>query len=302
MIKEKKLTICIPTYNRLKFIEKQLGFFKDEFENNKLILKDVEFIVADNASNDDTALFLSEYKNKHQFFDYQINPTNLGLVGNVVNLLNLAKTEYVWFVSDDDDLKPGVVEKILEIIQNNDNPELIFLNYSLNGNSGFTGKEGLRVDSKEAVLDVFREFYGSLVLITACVYKRKNLNELSNNSMFKWLSAPLLYSFYSGAKGPVYLTNEVWIDYRMGNASYAGLKSILKLKFEQYIPILESLPKYGFDKLETKKTIKLFFETQSHSHLLYNFINLGKALKLYKYYSFKTVLKMPLNVIHYLIK
>ena len=178
MIKEKKLTICIPTYNRLKFIEKQLGFFKDEFENNKLILKDVEFIVADNASNDDTALFLSEYKNKHQFFDYQINPTNLGLVGNVVNLLNLAKTEYVWFVSDDDDLKPGVVEKILEIIQNNDNPELIFLNYSLNGNSGFTGKEGLRVDSKEAVLDVFREFYGSLVLITACVYKRKNLNEL----------------------------------------------------------------------------------------------------------------------------
>lgn len=302
MIKEKKLTICIPTFNRLNFIEKQLGFFKEQFENNKLLTGAVEVIVADNASTDDTALFLFEYKNKHQFFNYQVNPTNLGLVGNVVNLLDLSKTEYVWFVSDDDDLKPGVVEKILETIEDNNNPELIYLNYSMNGNSGFTGKEELRVDSKEAVLDVFREFYGSLVLITACVYKRNNLNELSSNSMFKWLSAPLLYSFYSGAKGPVYLTNEVWIDYRMGNASYSGLKTISKLKFEQYIPILESLSEYGFDKLEIKKTIKLFFETQSHSHLLYNFINLRNSLKLYKYYSFKTVLKMPLTVIQYLKK
>jgi glycosyltransferase involved in cell wall biosynthesis len=302
MIKEKKLTICIPTFNRLKFIEKQLGFFKEQFGNNKLLMPAVEFIVADNASTDDTAVFLSKYKNKHPFFNYVVNPSNLGLVGNVVNLLNLSKTEYVWFVSDDDDLKPGVVENILEIIENNDSPELIYLNYSLNGNSGFTGKEGLRVDSKKAVLDVFREFYGSLVLITACVYKRNNLNELSNNPMFEWLSAPLLYSFYSGAKGPVYLTNEVWIDYRMGNASYAGLKTISKLKFEQYVPILESLPKFGFDQFEIKKTIKLFFEIQSHAHLLYNFINLSKSLKLYKYYTFKTVLKMPLNIIRYLKK
>jgi glycosyltransferase involved in cell wall biosynthesis len=302
MIKDKKLTICIPTFNRLKFVENQLGFFKEQFKNNKLLMEYVEVIVADNASTDNTALLLSEYKNKHQFFNYVVNTSNLGLVGNVVNLLNLSKTEYVWFVSDDDDLKNGVVEKILEIIKNTGNPELIYLNYSLNGNPGFTGDEGLREDSKKAVLDVFREHYGSLVLITACVYKRNNLNELSNNPMFKWLSAPLLYSFYSGAKGPVYLTNEVWIDYRIGNASYSGLKTISKLKFEEYVPILESLPKYGFDKLEIKKTIKLFFEAQSHSHLIYNFVNLRNSLRLYKYYTFKTAFKLPIIIVQYLRK
>ena len=299
---EKKLTICIPTYNRLKFIKKQLVFFKNEFKNNELLAKHVEFIVADNASADSTADFLLQYKNENIFFKFVINSANLGLVGNIVNLLFLAKSEYVWFVSDDDDLKSGVVERILEIIENNNKPEFIFLNFLVFGKKNFAGKSSLRVDSKNAANEVFREDYGSLVLMTACVYKKRHLIELKDNTMFKWLSAPLLYSFYSCTKGPIYLTNEVWINYRHGDASDASFKTISKLKFEEFVPILEYLPKLGFDKSEIKKTIKVFFEKQSHAHLLYNTINLTNSLRLYKYYSFKTIFKLPINIIHYLKK
>ena len=120
--------------------------------------------------------------------------------------------------------------------------------------------------------------------------------------MFNSLSAPLLYSFYSCTKGSIYLTNESWLNYRHGGASYASFKTVSKLKFEEFIPILESLPTFGYDKKEVRKTIKTFFKKQSHAHFLYNFINFPKSFRLYKYYTLKTVFKFPVNILSYLRK
>ena len=299
---EKKLTICIPTYNRAKFIERQLTFFEEEFKNNQHLAEHVNCIVADNASSDNTAEFLSRYNEENNFFEYQTNSDNLGLVGNIVNLLGLSRTEYVWFVSDDDDLKPGIVKKILEIISSSNNLDFILLNISVLGKKNFQGKSGLRTDAKKAAMEVFREHYGSLVLMSACIYKRENLMELSDNKMFKWLAAPLLYSFYSCTKGHAYITDDIWIHYRYGDATYAGFKTISKLKFEEFVPILEYLPNLGYDECETKKTIKKFFEQQSHAHLLYNWVNLKNSIRLYKYYGIRTFLAIPGNIAHYLRK
>lgn len=302
MSKEKKLTICIPTYNRLKFIKNQLYFFNNEFKNNQFLSKKVDVIVADNASNDNTADFLFQYKNETHFFGYILNESNLGLVGNITNLLYIAKSEYVWFVSDDDELKTGVVSEIIEIIENNENPEFIFLNFSLFGKKIFSGQCGLRSDSNKAVNEIYREHYGSLVLMTACIHRKDNLMKLKDNHMFGWLSAPLLYSFYSSSRGPIYLTNKEWIIYRYGDASYSSFETISKLKFEEFVPILESLPEYGYDKFEINETIKIFFESQSHAHLLYNFLNLNNSLRYYKYYSFKSLYMIPVNMLYYIFK
>ncbi len=301
---DKLLTVCIPTFNRVDFIKKQISFFQSQIKRNKRLIEDVAFIVADNASTDNTAKFLSEYRQNNDFFEYIINPSNIGLVGNIVTLLNFSVTEYVWFVSDDDELRDGIVEEVLRIIKLYSSPEFIFLNYSSSGKKGFNGKTGYRSDSKEAALEVFQEAYGSLVFMTACVYKRKhllNLNgeDLYRNKMFMWLSSPLLYSFYSCTKGSVFLSEDVWIYFHSGNASYAGVKRVLKLKFEEYVAILESLISLGYDEKSAKKTITIFFENQSHTHFLYNFINLRYSLSLYKHYSLKAIVKFPINIISF---
>lgn len=298
----KQLTICIPTYNRSKFIENQLKFFYGEIQKNPNLKNLVSFLVSDNASTDDTSKILKKFHNQFGFFEQHTNKENLGLVGNIITLLNLSSTEYVWFVSDDDELSEGIIGEILNIIANNNSPEFLFLNYSSNGEKGFLGESGYRVDSKKAALEVFKEAYGSLVFMTSCVYKRKNILELSDNSMFKKLSAPLLYSFYSCSKGAIYITSSVWVKFRPGNASYSGFKKNLKLKFEEYISILEHLPKFGYPNSEVKKTIQIFFENQSHAHLLYNCINFFNSLRLYKYYSFKTAIEFPKNIVSYLNK
>ncbi len=299
---DKILTVCIPTFNRIDFIKKQMSFFQSQIKKNEKIIEKVAFIVADNASTDNTAKFLSQYRKNNNFFEYIINPSNLGLVGNIGALLNSSTTEYVWFVSDDDELKDGVVEEIIKIINQKNRPEFIFLNYFFSGKKGFNGKSGYRSDSKEAALEVFQESYGSLVFMTACVYKRRHLLDLSKNKMFMWLSAPMLYSFYSCAKGPVFLSKDYWVYFNPDNASYSGLKRILKLKFEEYIAILESLVSFGYNTKSVKKTISVFFEYQSHAHFLYNFINFKHSLPLYRHYSLKAMVKIPTNIISFFRK
>lgn len=295
----KKLTICIPTFNRMEYIKKQINFFGTQIRNNKVLFEDVSIIVADNASTDKTVNFLSLYKKDFNFFEYVVNPSNLGLVGNIVNLLMISNTEYVWFVSDDDELKDGVIEEILKIIKWNNDPEFIYLNYRISDKIGFNGKTGYRLDSMEAALEIFQEAYGSLVFMSSCVYKKRNLLELSDNKMYKWLSAPLLYSFYSCTKGAIYISKDYWVNFHPNNASYSGLKRILKLKFEEYISILEFLPEIGYELDTTTKTMNEFFVNQSHSFLLYIFVDFQNALSLLKFYKMKAILKTPKNIFSY---
>ena len=123
------LTICIPTYNRKNYLENQLAFFQKQVENNPNILQKVRFIVSDNASTDDTCKMLESWDKSLCFFDYYRNDKNLGLVGNIIASLKRSTTDYVWFVSDDDQLKEGIIERVLDALINSI-PEFLFINYS----------------------------------------------------------------------------------------------------------------------------------------------------------------------------
>jgi len=296
----KKITVCLPTYNRATYIERQLTFFLKEIENTPEILEHIDFIVADNASQDETPQLLKKWHSESSFFKLQTNKENLGLIGNIISLRDLCNTEYVWFVSDDDILKEGILVEILKTLNEYKNLEYIFLNFSLFDKKAFNGKPGYRIDGKKAALEVYRETYGSLVFMTSCIYKKQNLLEIANKPMSTWLAAPLFYSLYSCSKNHIFITNDVWIDFTPNNASYAGFKSNSKLKFEQYVPILERIVDFGYSKKEVDKTIRVFFERQSHAHILYNFINLFKSIRLYKYYSLRTIHMFPKNIINYI--
>lgn len=300
MNKEKVLTICIPTYNRSELVKKQMEFFKNEVENDNSILKKVKFIVGDNASTDNTIQLVREVNQIHPFFDLISNKINLGLIGNVINLLNLSYTEYIWFVSDDDYLRKGIVLEVLNLIEKHKDLNFIFLNYENNGRNGYTGDTGFFENSKGTALKIFDEAYGSLVFLTSCIYRRDNLIEISDNYFYNKLSSPLFYSFYSCSKGNIFVTQKTWVVFRRGNASYKGIKNFLILKFDNYVPILENLTNYGYNKEDVIKSIKSFFIIQSHSYFLYFFVRPLRAFLLLKYISIKALIYFPKNILSYL--
>lgn len=302
---KKILTIGIPTYNRASYIQLQLNYLKKQIERNPYLINQIDFIVSDNCSSDNSIETINRIKKTNDFFTLLEGETNLGIIGNVQKVLRYASTDFIWFVSDDDKIKEGVLEKVLEILTNFGNSvEYIFLNFSIKNKLAYTGERtGICNDSKEMAISIFNESYGALLLLTSSIYKRTNILDISKESDFaQKLSAPLLFSFYSCAQGSIYIEKKSLLEFNMGNASYAGLKRVTKLKFEDYIQIIKMLPDFGYDKPQSKKAIKNFISDQSHSHLIYNFLNPFKSIKLYKYYTFKTLIRLPINIIRYIFR
>ena len=95
------VTIAIPTYNRPAMLEQCLRTLISQ------IGPDVEILVSDDASVDETADVLAGFD--HERLRKNRNPVNLGLFGNFNECLRLANGQFVIFLSDDDRIDADLV-------------------------------------------------------------------------------------------------------------------------------------------------------------------------------------------------
>jgi acetyltransferase-like isoleucine patch superfamily enzyme len=123
---EKILTICIPTYNRSKFLEICLD---SVFQNINGLNNYIDVIVSDNCSIDDTKSIINKFRARGNQFEYYCQDQNLGTEKNFEFLYNKVVTKYFWIIGDDDFILPNRVEYVLEILKNNDLGLLYLHNY-----------------------------------------------------------------------------------------------------------------------------------------------------------------------------
>ena len=107
-LKKPILTVAIPTYNRAKTLKRLLNQLKKESHSGFRIL------ISDNASSDNTQEMVKLYQKKMKNVDYVRNEKNLRSWGNIYNLYKLSKTSYIWFLSDDEEILPRAINKIIE--------------------------------------------------------------------------------------------------------------------------------------------------------------------------------------------
>lgn len=107
------LSICIPTYNRGKFIGQTIESIVSQAG------QDVEIVISDNASTDDTAAIVESYRKKFPRLTYCCAENNMGADRNYLRVIELAKGKYCWFMGSDDVLEPGSITRLLKIIKNN---------------------------------------------------------------------------------------------------------------------------------------------------------------------------------------
>ncbi len=117
------LTIAIPTYNRAEKLKFCLQMLLRETTG-----KPVELLVSDNASTDDTQMFMAEFCTKYPQITYIRNPENIGPDRNFLNCYNRASGDYVMLLGDDDILLSGSVDCILKTLQNR--PVFVHMNSS----------------------------------------------------------------------------------------------------------------------------------------------------------------------------
>lgn len=104
------LTVAIPTYNRSDSLEKIICQLSREKNQSFRIL------ISDDNSSDNTTAMVKKYQKSMPNLFYVKNETNLGYSGNVCRIYELVKTRYLWFLSDDETVLPGAVDKIEEAL------------------------------------------------------------------------------------------------------------------------------------------------------------------------------------------
>lgn len=88
-----KFTIGIPTYNRANFLKKAIHFALSQTLDN------IEIIVSDNASTDETEKICRELGNKIRYIRHE---ENKGMYFNFITLIKEAKGEFFSYLQDDD--------------------------------------------------------------------------------------------------------------------------------------------------------------------------------------------------------
>jgi glycosyltransferase involved in cell wall biosynthesis len=89
---------------------------------------EVEVVVVDNASLDDTPQVAAANREHFVRFTYVRNDNNLGIDGNIHRCSQLASGIYVQFLSDDDVLLPGALRHIVQHLLARPQAEFFFLN------------------------------------------------------------------------------------------------------------------------------------------------------------------------------
>ena len=118
------LSITIPTYNRAALLRQALDAILDQVAADP----EIEVVISDNASPDDTERLGLDYVQRFPRVRYFRNPSNLGVNANLTACLQRAEGEYVSYFSDDDLPKPGHFEAIKRQLKDG-RPTLLYVNH-----------------------------------------------------------------------------------------------------------------------------------------------------------------------------
>lgn len=123
------LSICIPTYNRAKFLDENLSRLKREISDLP-----IELLVSDNCSLDETESIVTNYISQGLVCNYYKNEENIGADRNFVNCFQKAKGKYIWLLGDDDYIEPNALKPLVDFL---DKSEVGLLHIDNKGCSGF---------------------------------------------------------------------------------------------------------------------------------------------------------------------
>lgn len=120
---ETLLSLCIPTFNRDSYLSICLESIVKQVGNND----EVEIIISDNASDDNTNDVVNRYFNNYRNVKYFRQDTNIGGNANIVQVLKYGKGKYLKLLNDYGGFKDGGALKMLEIVKAHlENKEILF--------------------------------------------------------------------------------------------------------------------------------------------------------------------------------
>ena len=101
----------MPTRDRARFLDKTLENVISQANDN------VEIVIVDGASSDNTREIVLRYQQKFRNLVYYRREKNCGVDRDIAKTIELSRGKYCWMLSDDDMLKAEAIKRILEEIK-----------------------------------------------------------------------------------------------------------------------------------------------------------------------------------------
>lgn len=261
-----KLTIAIPTYNRCCKLEECINRVM-EYRSGL----DVDIIISDNASTDDTQEFAARIIKENPEIRYYRNSENLGFDGNFLKCFERARGQYVWLLSDDDILLPGAIESILMGLEKE--PVCMHLNSSsvIKESPIVTGKPRFKIEGLKEYKDrnLFIEEIGIFcTFVSSLIFKTDLVKEIDNKE--KYFNTNILQSniyFEIMKNDGLYVINTFNCIAARGNkiVHYDVLRTWVK----SYSDLLLSVaPQCGFDAHRMSEVLRTGLTTAVYEFVL----------------------------------
>lgn len=300
-MEKKILTVGIPTFNRpneLEIILKKLMIQSNQ---------DFYVLISDDSTNNSVEILCKEYLKKMNNLIYHKNEKNLGFSSNVLQLYELNKTEYIWFLCDDDEISDNAIDDIINSLKKY-NPSVAVFNYSWVDSYGALGVAGVKED-KVYYQESDCEDYSAIMRLTflsILVFKKLEiLDEIKKTNYKNNVFVQITIGFKVLEKEFVFCEIGKNILFRNVGFKYGEiikfqlidpLRSIFQInhifennKFREWF--IKYIPSYFLLRLSQKLGMFIFKGTPSKETLK----------DLFKYYGLYGVLILILHYAYYLI-
>lgn len=176
------MSFCIPTYNRANFVERCIK------KIIQLQLKNIEIIVINNNSTDNTEEKILNLSKTDDRIIYYRNSKNIGQCGNIIKCFKKAKGKFIYLISDEDEIEINFFSK-----KNNEKInkyDLIVGNIYDVINNKFYLKKNLGINNFEKLKNIaFRNYLSGIIFRKSCL----NLELLS--SFLNEIGSDYIYIF-----------------------------------------------------------------------------------------------------------
>ncbi|TKF23449.1 glycosyltransferase family 2 protein [Vibrio genomosp. F6] len=266
------LTIYIPTYNRTDILYQLLSNLFEKLNSNVTKYENVKVIISNNASEQSYSNVELLIKEQERIFvDYDTNPINIGLSGNILKGFMKNDSDFLWILSDDDFVDFDVIDEVLLA----NNCDYLYIGAEV------VGEKYLSYDKTNYDESEFYNTFSSLSmlgLISSNIYSRKVCKHIETGLFFSSSIFPhvgVLLSFISKSgrlrvKCIRKLNGEFYVAWRAGNASYGSGLSNYKI-YLGMLSLRNIISNKEARKEFTDKLYTDFFDSHYFRLMLYNF-------------------------------
>ena len=217
------LSICIPTYNRGRFVEAQVRTILSNLIDR--VDCSIELIVVNNKSTDDTQERLANFKHKNfKLINRQVHYDTAE--ENIIRSLEFVHGEYVWFLGDDDPICVNNFSDVIARLKAGESDLFVFNSSTIWGGGELESLQPMPMNgaSVSGSLGQVIECIGlvnTFAGLSNIIQRRQNL-DLKNG--VEWLSVSKIYSHVawfvdSQSKGVATFVNSPLVFYRLNDYS-----------------------------------------------------------------------------------